>query len=518
MIIRKLNYLFILICILISLNPNKVLAKNDNKEEVEIIIHLLDHMYKDYPLVIKDGIVLNKSEYVEMQEFSKIVYSLTDKINFSTKEKTLLLSHILNLQMLIQNKESFLKVDSNIKFLKKEIIKRRGYKTTTTVGTDTNGDLKFSTHLESSSENSLKIATDYLISALKNYNEGENKTARQNALAAYLEGVEPIEARLRTYAPEFLSKLEQQMLQVRQAIEQNKNKFIVEKEVNGALALIEEANQVMGNSSLSYWLTFILSASILLREGLEAFLIIVLILALTQTSGVKKAKTWIHGGWMVAVAMGTAGWFLSGWLINISGQSREIMEGLISLFAVIILSFVGFWLHNNSHAEKWKTFVEEKIEKQLQKGKMYGLAFFSFMVVFREAFESILFLQAINLETIPLNKSAIGFGVIAAFGLIALLGFLFLRYSKKIPVRQLFRYSSWGISLLAVILLGKGIHSIQESGWISLTESPIFVHIDWLGIYPTIETIVSQLILLCTLLGLYYIGIHKWKLHSNFNP
>ena len=511
--IRKLYHIFFLLCILTALNPNKISANNNDKKEIQTIIQLLDHISKDYPLVINQGLVLNKSEYVEMQEFSKIVYNLTDKISFSTEEKRLLLPRILNLQKLIQNKEPFLKIDSVIKFLKKEIIKSPGYKTTAAVGTETNGEQKFSTQTEGSSDSPLKIADTYLNMALTNYKEGKNKIARENALAAYLDGVEPSEARLKTYAPTISSKLELQMLQVRQAIEQNKNNFEVENEINSALALIAEANQVIENNNLSYWLTFILSASILLREGLEAFLIIVLILALIQTSGVKQAKTWIHSGWIAAVAMGIAGWFLSGWLINISGQNREIMEGVISLVAVIILAFVGFWLHNNSQAEKWRIFVEEKIGKQLKKEKMFGLAFFSFMVVFREAFESILFLQAINLETIPLNKSAIGFGVLAASGLIALLGFLFLRYSKKIPVRQLFHYSSWGISLLAVILLGKGIHSIQESGWISITDSPIFIHLDWLGIYPTIETLVSQLILSVAVLALYYSSSRMWKFH-----
>ena len=653
MITRKLYYISLLICLLTALNPNKVTAKNNDKKEIQTIIHLLDYISKDYPMVIKDGLVLNEKEYAEMQEFSETVYDLTDKITLPPKERSLILSNLLNLQKLIENKESFLKIDAITKFVKEEIIKITGYKTAPTVWPDANngqklfaqnciqchgarGDgkgesavglnpiptnflndslmekvspfqeyntirlgikgtamqgfpkftdkeiwdlafyvkslrfkkqpldsisfkslleqanlevsledvatlsdiqlteklgaysddnktknklkaLRIFSLAENSSDNSLKIASNYLIRALKTYKEGENKTARQYALAAYLEGIEPIEAKLKTYAPAFSSKLEQQMLRVRQSIEQNKNNFEVENEINVALALIVEANQVMKDSSLSYWLTFILSASILLREGLEAFLIIVLILALIRSSGAKKAKIWIHSGWILAVAMGMAGWFLSGWLINISGQNREIMEGLISLFAVIILSFVGFWLHNNSHAEKWKKFVEEKIGKQLQKEKMFGLAFFSFMVVFREAFESILFLQAINLETIPLNKSAIGFGVLAAFGLIALLGFLFLRYSKKIPVRQLFLYSSWGISLLAVILLGKGIHSIQESGWISITNFPIVVHVDWLGIYPTIETIVSQLILLGVVLALYFSNSHKWKLHSNSN-
>ncbi|MDD3722547.1 MAG: FTR1 family protein [Lutibacter sp.] len=653
MITRKLYHIFLLICLLTSLSPNKVSAKNNDNKEIQTIIHLLDYISKDYPMVIKEGLVLNEKEYEEMQEFSATVYDLTDKITLPPKERALILSNLLNLQKLIENKESFLKIDAITKFVKEEIIKITGYITAPTVWPDSNsgqklfaqnciqchgsqGDgngelavglnpiptnflndslmekvspfqeyntirlgvkgtamegftkftdkeiwnlafyvkslrfkkqpldsilfkslleqanlevsledvatlsdiqlmeklgtssddnktknklkaLRIFSQTENPSDNSLKIATDYLISALKTYKEGENKTARRYALAAYLEGIEPMEAKLKTYAPAFSTKLEQQMLRVRQSIEQNKNNSEVENEINVALGLIVEANQVMKDSSLSYWLTFLLSASILLREGLEAFLIIVLILALIRSSGAKQAKIWVHSGWILAVAMGMAGWFLSGWLINISGQNREIMEGLISLFAVIILSFVGFWLHNNSHAEKWKKFVEEKIGKQLQKEKMFGLAFFSFMVVFREAFESILFLQAINLETIPINKSAIGFGVLAAFGLIALLGFLFLRYSKKIPVRQLFLYSSWGISLLAIILLGKGIHSIQESGWISITNFPIVVHVDWLGIYPTTETIVSQLILLGVVLALYYSNSRKWKLHSNSN-
>jgi high-affinity iron transporter len=494
-----------------------VKTENNNKKNTQTIIYLLDHISKDYSANINEGIVLNKSEYTEMQEFSKIVYNLTDKLTISAKEKALILSHISDLQKLIQNKEPFLKIDSKIKSIKDRIVKATGYKIPPEVAINTSGGKNMVSKKENSSDTPLKTANNYLINALKNYKEGNNEAARQEALAAYLEGIEPVEARLKTYAPTISSNLEQQMLKVRLAIEQNKNNDEVAKAINSAISLIDDAKQVMGNNSLSYWLTFILAASILLREGLEAFLIIVLILALIRSSGSKKAQNWFHGGWISAIIMGVAGWFFSSWMINISGQSREIMEGLISLAAVLILAFVGFWLHNNSKVQKWKTFVEEKIGKQLQKEKMYGLAFFSFMIVFREAFESILFLQAINLETTPLNKSAIGFGVLAAFGLIALLGLLFLRYSKKIPVRQLFRYASWGFLLLAIILLGKGIHSIQESGWISITNLPIFVRVDWLGIYSTIETIVSQMILIGVVFILNYLSRHKRTIHSNYN-
>lgn len=515
MLTLKLFNTIFLIGILTSISPNSASAKNNNTKDTQTIIYLLDHISMDYSIGVKEGIVLNEIEYAEMQEFSKIVYDLTGKMTLPTKEKTLLLSHILNLQKLIQIKEPFIKIDSAIKSLKKAIIKATGYKAILATVVTGNGGQKLVAEKGDSSDYHLEIASNYLINALKNYKEGNKEAARQDALAAYLEGIEPLEATLKTYAPAISSKLELQMMQVRLAIEQNKNNFEVKKEINSALSLIVDAEQVKENNSLSYWLTFVLSASILLREGLEAFLIIVLILALIRTSQVKKAKRWIHGGWIVAVAMGIAGWFFAGWIINISGQNRENMEGIITLIAVITLTYVGFWLHNNSHAEKWKTFVEDKIGKQLQKEKMYGLAFFSFMIVFREAFESILFLQAINLETISKNRSAIGFGALAAFGLIAILGVLFLKYSKKIPVRQLFLYSSWGISILAIILLGKGIHSFQESGWISITNIPIIVRVDWLGIYPSIESIVFQMLLIITVFTLNYPSNLKRSIHSN---
>jgi len=360
------------------------------------------------------------------------------------------------------------------------------------------------------SQSSLTIARDYLHQTLNSYKNGNKDEARQNALAAYLEGIEPVEVRLKANDPEFTSHLEQKMMDVRQGIEKGENSSEVENKINSALSTIDRAEKMMKDEKLNYWLSFFLAASIMLREGLEAFLIIALILALIRsTPRAKKALPYIHGGWITAILMGVAGWFLSDWIINISGKNREIMEGMISLIAVIVLAFVGFWLHNHSHSKKWKEFIEKKVGAQLNGEKMFGLAFFSFMVVFREAFESILFLQAIGLETQSGDQSSIGFGVLAAFALIGLLAVLFLKYSKKIPVRQLFRYSSWVITLLAVILIGKGVHAIQEAGWISVTGFSNSFKIDWLGIYPTLESQMSQLVLLGVLMLLYYLSNYR---------
>ncbi|MEQ8882732.1 MAG: FTR1 family protein [Cyclobacteriaceae bacterium] len=361
---------------------------------------------------------------------------------------------------------------------------------------------------------SLDKARNYLKSALQNYTSGRYSSAREDALAAYLEGIEPSEARLKANAPAFTASLEQQMFKIREVIENKGDKAQVEKEIDNGLSMLRQAEEMMQDKKLNYWLSFALSASIMLREGLEAFLILALILALIRSSGLKKAIPWVHGGWITAMLLGVAGWFFTDWVIGISGKNREIMEGMISLVAVIVLAFVGFWLHDHSHAKNWKKFIEEKIGKQLKKDKMFGIAFFSFMVVFREAFESVLFLQAISLETQPDHQSSIGLGVLAAFALIALFAILFVRYSKKIPVRQLFRYSAWAITLLALILIGKGVHSIQEAGWLSITGFPVSVSVDWLGIYPTFETVTAQVALLMLMLLLYYLSYRRVRLIS----
>lgn len=366
-------------------------------------------------------------------------------------------------------------------------------------------------------KNTLDIAKNHLRNALQNYISGKYSIARENALAAYLEGIEPSEARLKANAPTFTASLEQQMFKIRQVIEQNADKSEVEEEINKGITMIGQAEEMMQDKKLSYWLAFVLSASIMLREGLEAFLILALVLSLIRSSGIKKALVWVHGGWITAILLGIGGWFFSDWVIAISGKNREIMEGTISLVAVIVLSVVGFWLHDQSHTKKWKIFIEDRIGKQLKSEKMFGLAFFSFMVVFREVFESILFLQAISLDTQLGSQSSIGLGVLAAFGLIVLFAFLFLKYSRKIPIRQLFRYSAWVIILLALILMGKGIHSLQEAGWLSITGFPFSITIDWLGIFPTIETIVAQLSLLILMSILYYLSNRKSQMDSNIN-
>lgn len=630
--------------IFIFLSSLQVYAK-EKDNNIQIVIHLLDYLSKDYPMAVRDGKIFNVTEYAEMQEFSVKIFNLAKTINFPSESSQSILSDLNDLKALVQDKSPSKKIKDLTEKVKWAIIKVTGYivaplnwpdkakgqslylqnciqchgpkgggngnlavglKPTPTnflddslmvdlspfeayntvklgvegtamrsfteltdkeawdlsfyvkslrfqkqktdsislkkifnqvygntslkdvatlsdnelmnkLGTEKQADRKLKAlrlfySSEKQSQSSLTVARDYLHQTLDSYKKGNKDEARQKALAAYLEGIEPVEVRLKANDPKFTSKLEQKMMDVRQVIEQGKNSSEVENKINSALSIIDQAEIMMKDKKLNYWLSFFLAASVMLREGLEAFLIIALILALIRSiPGTKKVLPYIYGGWITAILMGVVGWFFSDWIIDISGQNREIMEGMISLIAVIVIVYVGFWLHNHTHSKKWKTFIDKKIGAQLKGEKMIGLAFFSFMVVFREAFESILFLQAIGLETQSNDQSSIGFGVLAAFALIGLLAFIFLKFSKKIPVKQLFRYSSWLITLLAVILMGKGIHALQEAGWLSVSGFPVSLKIDWLGIYPTTETLAAQLILLGLLLLMYYLSNFRNK-------
>ncbi len=357
----------------------------------------------------------------------------------------------------------------------------------------------------------LQLAKRYLQEALQEYQQNNAAGARKKALEAYLEGIEPVEAQLSAGDANLMTGLEQKMLKVRSAIESHHTKAEVSQEINDALRLITKGESLLKNTNVSFWLAFILSASILLREGLEAFLIIAIMISIVQSAFKKKALLWLHGGWITALIAGLACWYLADLILKISGRSREVLEGCISLFAVCVLTYVGFWLHSNSDAKRWKSFVEKKINLLLNKENMFGLAAFAFLVVFRESIESILFLKAIELELDPQNRASIGLGVLAALTLIFFIAFFWIRYAQRIPVRQLFKYGSLMIAVLVIIISGKGIHSLQEAGL--FTAHPFFFNttIDLLGIYPTFETMAAQGVLLIFILVFGFFQQQKLK-------
>lgn len=356
---------------------------------------------------------------------------------------------------------------------------------------------------EKSQGDYLDQAVQYLKAAKTAYQNGDISKARTLALTAYLEGVEPVEVQLRANDASFSAQLEGQLAKVRSGIEGGQSPEIVGAEVEASVQMIYQAKEKLRNKTFTAWLAFLLSSSIILREGLEAFLVVITILSIVRAIKLPKAKTYVHAGWMSAIVVGFAMWLAAGSLFNFSGAQRELMEGLIALFAVGVLLYVGFWMHSKSEAGKWQAYVKEKIQTLARTENLIGLAFLSFLVVFREAFESVLFLSALSLEVGDSQQAAFGGGIIFAFALLAIISVLIMRFSKKLPISKLFKYSALIISGLAVILTGKGLNAIQEAGSISISVLPIDLRIDAIGFYPTWETAIGQLAILILVIVLW---------------
>lgn len=342
--------------------------------------------------------------------------------------------------------------------------------------------------------------------AVTSYRLGDKKDARKKALAAYLEGIEPIEIQLSAKDAPFVASMEVQLSSLRSAIEKGAPIEEVETHANASIAMIKDAQMILDEKTFSGWLSFFLSLSIILREGLEAFLVVITMLGIVRAIKIPRAKIWIHSGWAAAVLLGFLLWWVAGRFFTFSGAQREVMEGFIALFAVAVLLYMGFWMHSKSEAGKWQAYVKGKIQNLSKTGNMMGLAGLAFIVVFREAFESVLFLSALSLEVGEANNTAFVGGILVAFILLIGISVLLLRYSKKLPISQLFKYSSILISILAVVLVGKGIHALQEAGYIGMSTMPFRIRFDYLGIYPTWESTISQIVIVILILILWTLG------------
>ncbi|MDZ7845586.1 MAG: FTR1 family protein [Owenweeksia sp.] len=219
----------------------------------------------------------------------------------------------------------------------------------------------------------------------------------------------------------------------------------------------------------------------------------------------------MHAGWIAAIGLGFLLWLAAERLFSFSGAQREIMEGFIALFAVGVLLYVGFWMHSKSEAGRWQAYVKSKIQVLARKENMLGLAFLSFLVVFREAFESVLFLSALSLEVGDNHQAAFSAGIVTAFVVLGVLSVMLLRYSKKLPIPLLFRYSALVISFLAVVLVGKGVHAIQEAGVVSISPFPVNLRLSLIGLYPSYETLLSQVFVIGLIIFLWSLGNRVMK-------
>jgi high-affinity iron transporter len=367
------------------------------------------------------------------------------------------------------------------------------------------------TQQPASDENAfINTSLKYLDGAMTLYRAGKFDEASKLAALAYLEGIEPVENQLKATDPGTMEKLETQMQVLRKMMDENRPATEVQDSLKQVRLTISSLNEMLGKKNYSFWLAFMLAASVLLREGLEAFLVILVILSVVKATELKQYTGWIHAGWLGAVLVGVALWFFGGALMSDQLKHVELIEGVVSIVAVAMLMYVGFWLHSKSEIGKWKEYVNQLVKGAVNNQSLLGLAGLSFFVVFREVFESVLFLSALNLESAGKQTNAIGLGVVAAFAVVIIMAWLVLRFSTKLPIPKLFKISSIVMGLLAIVLTGKGVHSFQVLNYIPVHGLPMF-RFELLGIFPTVETCVAQLFALMLVIVMWRLTISNKK-------
>lgn len=269
-------------------------------------------------------------------------------------------------------------------------------------------------------------------------------------------------------------------------------------------ALINDLSQI--DTSASY--NFFDAMLILLREGVEALLIVMALVTTLKAAKMKKGLKWVYTGAVMGILASLAIAVLLQFLFPAvsSGSNREIIEGAVGIFAVLMMIMVGIWLHSKSSIKKWNDFMESQMKAVTATGSFISMFALSFLAVFREGAETILFYAGIYPR---IDKASFFLGIGLAFLVLFVLALIMNKASAYFKPHRIFLILTWLIYALAFKMLGVSIHALQLTNILPSHLMNGFPSIDWAGIYPSLEVVTCQLIFVVIVL------IITWKNREN---
>lgn len=345
---------------------------------------------------------------------------------------------------------------------------------------------------------SLTVARDKLAQSLAAYRGGDRHAAQELALSAYLDGFEPLEPMLTARDATLMGHIESAMGEFRASLQQGRPTDEIATRIQVLDGLFDDADAALSPDAASSASTFLGAFTILLREGLEALLIVVAMIAFLRKAERPEVLPYVHGGWIGALVAGGLTWGIATYAIGISGASRELTEGFGSLFAAVVLLSVGIWMHGKAQADQWQRYIREKMSRALSRQSAWFLFGLAFIVVYREVFETILFYAALWTQG---NGGTMLAGAGSAVLLLGLIAWAMLRYSRDLPIAKFFAYSAWLMAILTIVLAGKGVSALQEAGIIDIAPLGGGIRVSMLGIFPTLQSMGAQLLMLIAVLG-----------------
>lgn len=269
----------------------------------------------------------------------------------------------------------------------------------------------------------------------------------------------------------------------------------IESQFNQLHVDLDRGADLLSKGGNGWWAMLIASLTIILREGLEALLIVAAITAYLIKNEYSDKLYVIKNSVVVGLIASLITAVIFQWLFTNSGASRELLEGITMLIAVVVLFFMSYWLLAKVEARQWKYYLENKLALSLSTGSLFGLWFASFLAVYREGAETVLFYFALAADTDSAGIMALFSGL--AIGVVILfIVFLLMRHSVvKLPLKPFFIFTGGFMYLMAFVFAGKGVLELIEGKMFEPTLIAWAPEISLLGVYPYFETLTLQVVL-----------------------
>ena len=342
---------------------------------------------------------------------------------------------------------------------------------------------------------------------LAHYEGGDFDSAYAASRTAYLDSYEYIEIPLRPIDPDFTLEVEYQFAELRNLIKGQAGYAEVQEVVIAIERNLDESERlVTGSGQIAPLIAFFASFAIIFREGLESVLILGAILTYLEASRNTRLKPYVYYGIAAGVAATGVTWVVASYVIEISGANRELIEAIAALSATAVLFYVSFWILNKIEHKKWMEFVKAKVWQATTTGSAMVFVMLAFFTIYREGFETVLFYQAMfgfakYLETF------VGLGFVLGMASLLAIYFVMRRLGRRLPLRALFGLTMGIGAYLSIAFLGNAVRELQVLDIVPYTSMLGTVpRLDinlaaMTGIYPTLETVVAQLVLLSVYLS-----------------
>ncbi|HDR1415910.1 TPA: FTR1 family iron permease [Pasteurella multocida] len=351
--------------------------------------------------------------------------------------------------------------------------------------------------------------------AMNLYQQGEQKKAMLAVQDTYFDVFESsgMENKIGARDSNMKAELEGYFTRLVSLIKANASSDQLQQQANQLAQGLSKSVEMLQGGKQSHWSMFLYSLLIILREGLEALLIVAAIVTYLIKNQHQDKLPVIRQSVYVALIASLITAVIFQFVFANAGASRELLEGFTMMIAVVMLFMMSYWLLSKVEAQNWQRYLEGKLSSALTTGSLIGLWLTSFLAVYREGAETVLFYYALVADaTSAVSYLYLFAGLVVGIAILTVC-YLIMRYTVvKLPLKPFFMFTGTFMYLMAFVFAGKSVLELIEG---KLFEPTLIVgapEISWLGIYPYLETLIPQVILLiAALFALFYMKYQNRK-------